>query len=158
MTTMFQLATQTTYTDNSTKILLHWNNEAPWDNKYNHTTLTDKTELQSATQLCTTCSISDTNHHRDMILYLYLKIKCRRKRNQKPRMYMTIGDTNIKLRSHREFHNPNDRRSKIYGTMRVLTKDCLSNLTALLYLVEELSINLSIKIVSRIKKDISSLQ
>lgn len=71
---------------------------------------------------------------------------------------MTIGDRNIKLRSQREFNKPNDRRSKIYGTMRVLTKDCLSNLTAPLYLVEELSINLSIKIVSRVKEDITSLQ
>lgn len=78
--------------------------------------------------------------------------------NQKPRMYMTIGDTNIKLRSQREFHKPNDSRSTIYGTMRVLTKDCLSNLTALLYLVEEASINLSIKIVSKVKEGIASLQ
>lgn len=71
---------------------------------------------------------------------------------------MTIRDTNIKLRSQMEFHKPSDRRSKIYGTMRILTKDCSSNLTALLYLVEELSINLSIKIVSRIKEDIASSQ
>lgn len=71
---------------------------------------------------------------------------------------MAIGDTNIKLRSQREFHKPNDRSSRIYGTMRVLTKDCLSNLTTLLHLVEELSINLSIKIVSRVKEDIVSLQ
>lgn len=71
---------------------------------------------------------------------------------------MAIGDTNIELRSQREFHKPNDRSSIIYGTMRALTKDCLSNLTALLYLVEELSINLSIKIVSRVKEDIAPLQ
>lgn len=71
---------------------------------------------------------------------------------------MTIGDTNIKLRSQREFPKPNDSRSRIYGTMRVLKKDCLSNLTALLYLVEEPSINLSIKIVSKVKEDIASLQ
>lgn len=69
---------------------------------------------------------------------------------------MTIGDTNIKLRSQREFHKPNDRRSRIYGTMRILTKDCLSNLTALLCLVEEPSVNLSIKIVTRVKEDIAS--
>lgn len=57
---------------------------------------------------------------------------------------MTIGDTNIKPRSQREFHKPNDRSSSVYGTVTVLTKeDCLSNLTALLYLVEELPINLS---------------
>lgn len=56
---------------------------------------------------------------------------------------MTIGDINIKLRSQRQFHKPNDRSNSIHGMMRVLTKDCLSNLTALLYLAEELSINLS---------------
>lgn len=75
MTTVFQLTTQTNYTDGSTEILLHRNNEAQWENKYDHTVLTAKTKLQSAAQLCTPCSISDTNHHRYMILYLYLKIK-----------------------------------------------------------------------------------
>lgn len=57
---------------------------------------------------------------------------------------MTIGDTKIKLRSQTEFHKPEDRSRSIDGTVTVLTKeDCLSNLTALLYLVEGLSINLS---------------
>lgn len=57
--------------------------------------------------------------------------------------YVTIGHISIKVRSQKEFHKPNDRSSSIYGTVRVLVKeDCLSNLTALLHLVEELSTNL----------------
>jgi len=80
-----------------------------------------------------------TSHHRYELMCLYLKTKCRKKT---PRTYMTIGDINIKLRSQREFHKPNDRSSSIYGTVTVLMKeDCL--LTALLYLEEELPINLS---------------
>lgn len=82
------------------------------------------------------------NHHRCGVLtYLCLKSKCRKQQQQQK--YITIGHISIKVRSQKEFHKPNDRSSSIYGTVRVLIKeDCLSNLTALLHLVEELSINL----------------
>lgn len=96
---------------------------------------------------CVHLAVLETQIITDTCFYI-----CTRKLNagkktpkQKPRMYMTIGDINIKLRSQRQFHKPNDRSNSIHGTMRVLTKDCLFNLTALLYLVEELSINLSFR-------------
>lgn len=113
---------------------------------YDHTTIKEKNSCSlqpTCIYLTTSISINQldiakhTTHHRYILIYLYLKNKCRKK----PK---TIGDTKIKLRSQTEFHKPEDRSSSIYGTVTVLTKeDCLSNLIALLYPVEGLPINLS---------------
>lgn len=57
---------------------------------------------------------------------------------------MIIEDINTKLRFQKEFCKSNDQNSSMCGTATVLIKEnCLSNLAALFYLVEELPISLS---------------